>query len=204
MTNSKVSLKHLKSFLIEYKFTILICALLSFIGIVLGVYAELKNSTFTIFSADELSISKIIVGDYNVWQRFFYVFGLLLLSFIIVTVFNLNKFLFVFSYIYLGYQSYLFGSSITTVIALKGIRGAFSTLFFLLPINLLILFSIMFTISIYNKRKKIAKQLKLMTKQSYVQIMPLIIFNFLLMVLISIISAVILPLVLRSVIIISY
>ena len=98
-------------------------------GMIMGVYFNLGGFIDDIiFSATDVSLSEIIVGEVGGVSLFFKNFWVLLISSLIIFLLFTNNYTKILAYVYLAYQGMLLGATITSVIgesALAGILNSF-------------------------------------------------------------------------------
>ena len=197
--------KDVKQFIVSNKILFLISFLFIFIGIIVGVIIEIKTTdTLTIFVSSTASLTEIITGDYSAGTLFFTCFKKVFLAVIILFVFSLTKFTSFLNYIYLAYQGMLVSATATNLVYLNGISGVLNVVLFTVPVNLINLIIIAYASSLFIKRREYQRAYN----QSFIgsfsaysgQIVGLIIG----ILLASTIYGVIYPILLRSIVVISY
>ena len=130
----------------------LISLLVVLVGMILGVYLNLGGLIDDIiFSATDVSLSEIIVGEISGVSLFFKNFGVLLISSLIIFLLFTNNFTKLLAFVYLGYQGLLLGATITTVIAESGIAGILNSLVIIIPINAMNFFVLISVLVVCSK-----------------------------------------------------
>lgn len=203
--NSFFNVKSLKSYIRANKKMYLLCLLIVFVGLALGVYLVLsENMEQDVYTTTSLSLGEIIVNDYSGVEAFFECFFHLLLPLCILFVLSLNKYSMILGHCYLGFQGLLLGASIASVIVSFGVAGCLNALFLMLPINLLNFCVIISGVTIFYRRRILANSQHIKFLPSLRLFLPKILYLVLGVVIVSIVYGFIYPLLLRSVIVANY
>lgn len=197
--------RDIKRFIVSNKLLFLVSLLFIFIGMVIGVVIEVGTSdTLTIFASSTVSLSDIITGDYSAWTLFFSCFKKLLLAVVILFVLSLTKWTSLLNYIYLAYQGMLVSMTATNLVYINGIAGALNVVLFTMPVNLINLLIIAYASSLFIKRREYQKTYNKPFKGSFSVYIRQFIGLAVVMVLASLVYGVIYPVLLRSIVVISY
>lgn len=197
--------RDVKQFILSNKILFLVSLLFIFIGIVIGIIVEVTTTdTLTIFADSTASLAEIITGDYSASSLFFSCFKKIMLAVIILFVFSLTKFTSFLNYVYLAYQGMLVSMTATNLIYLNGITGALNVILFTLPVNLINLLLIAYASSLFIKRRELQKTYRKGFFQSFSTYSGQIIGLAVGVVISCTIYGVIYPLLLRSIVVISY
>ena len=203
--NSFFNVKSLKSYIRANKKMYLLCLLIVFVGLALGVYLVLsENMEQDVYTTTSLSLGEIIVNDYSGVEAFFECFFHLLLPLCILFVLSLNKYSMILGRCYLGFQGLLLGASIASAIMSFGVAGCLNALFLMLPINLLNFCVIISGVTIFYRRRILANSQHIKFLPSLRLFLPKILYLVLGVVIVSIVYGFIYPLLLRSVIVANY
>lgn len=139
-----ISPSRLRGYIKANKRQYLIVAVLIIVGMILGVYLNLGGFIDDIvFTATDLNLAEIIVGEVKGFTLFFKNLWALVLPACLIFLMFTNKYTKFLSYVYMAYQGLLLGASITTIISEGGIAGVLNSLIIILPINLMNLFVLM-------------------------------------------------------------
>ncbi len=195
----------IKQFVITNKILFLISFLFIIIGIAIGVIVEIKTTdTLTIFASSTASLTDIITGDYSAGTLFLNCFKKVFLAVIILFVFSLTKFTSFLNYIYLAYQGMLVSATATNLIYLNGLTGALNVVLFTIPVNLINLIIIAYASSLFIKRREYQKTYNKAFLGSFSAYLGQFVGLIIGIVLASAIYGVIYPILLRSIVVISY
>lgn len=105
-------------------------------GMIMGVYLNLGGMIDDIiFSATDISLSEIIVGEVGGFSLFFKNFWVLVISSVIIFLLFTNNYTKLLGFVYLGYQGLLLGATLTSVIGDGGLAGVLNSLVIILPVN---------------------------------------------------------------------
>ena len=122
----------------------LFVSVLVVVGMILGVYLNLGGFIDDIiFSATDLNLAEIIVGEVSGFTLFFKNLWALVLPACLIFLMFTNSYTKFLAYVYMGYQGLLLGASVTSVISESGIAGVLNSLIIILPINIMNLFVLM-------------------------------------------------------------
>ena len=197
--------KDIKEFVITNKILFLISFLFIFIGLVIGVVIEIKTTdTLTIFASSTASLTDIITGDYSAGTLFFSCFKKVFLATVILFVFSLTKITSFLNYIYLAYQGMLVSATATNLIYLNGLTGALNVVLFTVPVNLINLLIIAYASSLFIKRRDYQRSYNKTFLGSFSAYSGQLAGLLIGVVLASAIYGVFYPILLRSIVVISY
>lgn len=197
--------RDVKGFILSNKGLFLISLLFIFIGIVVGVIIAIRSSdSLTIFASSTVSLTDLITGDYSAGSLFFSCFTKLLLAVVILFIFSLTKLTSLLNYVYLAYQGMLVSITATNLIYLNGVAGALNIILFTVPVNLINLLIIAYASSLFIKRREYAKEYNKKFFASFGIYLPQFIGLIIGMIVASTIYGVIYPILLRSIVVISY
>ena len=140
----------------EARIHLIVLAFFIVVGIIVGVVIQTKTgASLEIYSANSVSLSDIISGSVKKSKLFFSALLSLSFSLIVLFVFSLTKVTGILKVVYIFYQSVLLGSSLTSLVLLKGVSGIINLLIFILPVNILNFLSlVIFSCVLYLARKQ--------------------------------------------------
>lgn len=197
--------KEVKNFILTNKMQIIVSFVLALVGVIVGVIIDIKSSsTISIGSSTKTTLIDLINGDYNTWGLFFYCFGKLFLSIMILFVFSLTAITSLLNYVYISYQGMLLGITVSGVMSEFGLAGTLNICLFIAPVNLINIAIIVFASSLFIKRREYQKKFKKNLSATINDFSSSFIFLFIITILSSFIYGIIYPLLLRSFIIVNY
>jgi len=145
-----------RGYLKENKSKLLYISMVSFFCVCLGIYFGLVEFDFLdILKRDDGILFDMVRGEtdlmYLFWGKILECFCILL----ILVLFNLHYFFSFLNYLFISYQSIVFGATCISIIGNYSIQGVFCVLL-ILPINIMIFFIIINLIIILQGRAKFA------------------------------------------------
>ncbi len=193
-----------KQFIMSNKGLFLLSLFSVFLGMVIGVIICVHEEGGTILAVESASLEDIIVGDYSTGELFFSSFKKIMLASIILFVFSLTKITSLLNYIYLAYQGMLVSMTATSLIYSNALAGVLNTLLFTAPVNLINMLIIAYASSLFIKRREYGKAYKKPFLTSFGAYSSQFIGLMFGIVISSLIYGVIYPLLLKSIVVISY
>lgn len=183
----------------------LLLTIIVLFGVVLGIVLTARGVTqVNIFEGeDSASIFDIVSGNTNPFALFFSYILRILLSMIILLFLTLVVYILPLSIIYIAYQGYILGVTISSLVILAGFSGAINTIFFLLPINLLSFTTLIIIEVAFINRLITKRQFRLNMFESYREISPSLLFGVVVMFVTAVLYSVVFPIVLKSMIFVS-
>ena len=125
------------------------------LGIVLGIVLSLGEFAFTKVLYDNTeTFSHYVSGTANIAEIFFSRFAILIFAFLLIFVFCLNYYTSFLGLIYISYQSMILILAIFSLCEYHGVAGILLTIFFALPVNLVVMFVLAIEYAICTTRAK--------------------------------------------------
>ena len=182
-----------------------ILAVLILFGIITGLILTFKGITdANIYEKNSSpSLFDIVTGNTKSISLFFSYILNIILSIIILLFFTLSIYSMPLSIIYLVYQGYILGVNFASLIILSGVSGAMSMVFFLLPINLISFAVLLVNETAFIARIRVKRELRLSMLDSYKEIAPSLVLGLVITIFGATIYAIIYPIVIRSIIIVT-
>lgn len=197
--------KDVKGFILSNKGLFLFSLLFILIGMIIGVVIAIRSSdSLTIFASSAVSLTDLIAGDYSAGALFFSCFTKLLLAVVILFLFSLTKLTSILNYVYLAYQGMLVSITATNLIYINGVSGILNVVLFTLPVNVVNLMIIAYASSLFIKRREYSKEYNKKFFTSFGVYLHQFIGLIIGMLVASAIYGVIYPILLRSIVVISY
>lgn len=193
-----------KQFIISNKGLFLLSFVFIMLGMIIGAIICINEQESTIFASATVSLEDIIVGDFSAGELFFSCFKKILLASIILFVFSLTKITSIFNYIYLAYQGMLVAMTATNLILTNALAGLLNVLLFTAPVNLINMLIIAYASSLFIKRREYQKVYKKSFMASFSAYSSQVVGLIVGIVVVSLIYGVIYPLLLKSIVVISY
>ena len=193
-----------KQFIVSNKGLFLLSLCFILLGMVVGVLICVKEQGSIIFASETVSLEDIIVGDYSAGELFFSCFKKILISSIILFVFSLTKITSIFNYIYLAYQGMLVSMTATNLIFTNSIAGLLNVLLFTAPVNLINMLIIAYASSLFVKRREYQRVYKKPFIASFGVYSSQLVGLVVGIIVVSLIYGVVYPLLLKSIVVISY
>lgn len=191
-------IKETKKYLLFLSFVVLA-------GIVVGVVVQTKTgASLEIYSANSVALADIISGTVKKSKLFFSAFLSLSFSVIILFVFSLTSVTSLLKPVYIFYQSILLGSSLTSLVLLKGVSGIINLLIFVLPVNILNFLSFIIFSAVLNLARKYAKNRHISFLNSLFFFKEYLLLVVVLVLFSCFLYGVIYPILVKSVVVINY
>ena len=173
-------------------------------GMVMGVYFNLGGFIDDIiFSAIDISLSEIIVGEVVGVSLFFKNFWALLISSLIIFLLFTNNYTKILAYVYLAYQGMLLGATITSVIGESALAGILNSFVIIIPVNAMNFFVLISVLVVSARCLSVRKSQKL----SFVYALKIFFTKFLVCVvgalICSLVYGFVYPILLKTMIVVS-
>ena len=199
-----IPIKRIKNYLVSNKKLYILSLVVCIVGVILGVILVTgEYIDGEIYTIADYELSEIILGERGFFSLFFQNLWPLLLSMLIIFLLFTNRYTCVLSFFYLGYQGLLLGATMVSLIQDSGIAGVLNGLLLVLPLNLVNFFVVVSLIVTVYKRLAIARLQRLKFWQSVKLFIPQLLWILLGAVFVSFVYALVYPLLLRSVIVVS-
>lgn len=176
-------------------------------GVVLGIYLSVTGYKYTsLLNSSDKHMFDYITGkaEYSsiFSSRFFQCFFCLLLIFL----FNLTFYTCFLNYIYIGYQTSLLVLTCFAITSIYGFSGVINVVLILLPINIIWIFIICVWACFCRERAKLQYKYKSKIFESFklTNLGIKFLFCFLVMLILCVLQSFVLPLLIKSVIVINY
>ena len=176
-------------------------------GILIGIVVCVTyGANSNILKSGDENLYNFVVGDVSFGSLFATKLWDVLLVFIILFLFNITYYTSFLSYIFIGYQAFLFSYSIMSILQIYGIKSLFSVLLFLTPMNILFFVSMVCAAVVLMKRAKVQLQEQVPFLKSFQEqnTWQNFMFTFVFALAIVCINAFIVPLLSKSFIFIHY
>lgn len=207
MSNSFFILNEIKDHFRRNKSAYIFICVTIIIGVVLGIYLWVSDYSYlSLISSSDKILMDYIKGEAEYFSIFYSRFINVILSFLIVFVLNITAYTSILSFIFVGYQSLLTILTIASVINLYGLMGVLNVIFLILPINIINL--IIMSVFLILCKERAVKQLK--NKMNFMEsffennFLKWIIVCLLFGIVLCIISSFILPIFIKSFVIVSF
>ncbi len=177
------------------------------VGIVIGIYLSVTGYRYTsLLSASDKNIFDYINGTASYTSIFYARLIDVFVCLLIILVFNLSIYTSFLSYIFLSYQMALIVLSSSAIISLYGFTGIINVVLFVLPINLanFVIMSIAICISIERARAQKTYKLKFAESFKATDFFKGYFICALLMLIVCVVHSFILPLFIKSFVVINY
>lgn len=194
---------HFKRNLIQY----VISLIFIIVGIIIGVYFILTSiSISSLLTTSNKTMIDFINGTANYREMFSSRFVDILICFLILFLFNFNYYTSFINYIFIGYQSSLCTIICGALITLYKVAGFINVIFFVVPINIINL-AIMVVFNICGIEKcRVQKSLHIRFFQSFKEnyYFYKVLICIVLSLVVCVIHSFILPLIVKSFIVVNY
>ncbi|MEG1581840.1 MAG: hypothetical protein RR334_01595 [Clostridia bacterium] len=177
------------------------------IGIIIGIILGKGNdSLIKLLKTNDENLFDFIVGNAELGSIFWYKLKDIIFAFLIIFVINLHYVSGFINYFFIGYQSFLFASSCSAILSLYGFGASVNICMFIVPINILFLFSLIMGAISLEKRAGYCKEYKLKFYQSFKNnnYLSEFVISFSVALAICIISSFIIPIFYKSFVFINY
>ncbi len=182
-------------------------AFIMIVGVIFGfILAFSGNDYVDLLSSTDKNLFEYINGSAELSSIFFSRLLSLLLFMFIIFVTSLSVYTTTISIIIMGYQCLLLVLSCFAVIDLYGISGVINSLLLIIPINLINLLVMAFFCGTCVSRVMVAHKFKMKFGDSckYINFYSPVVFSIIVTFVICLISSVILPLIIKSFILVSF
>ena len=204
MTKNRFLLSdHFRTCVVNYFFV----ALFALIGIGIGIYISVTGYRYTaLLTVGDKNLFAYITGTASYLSIFSSRIFDAILCVLIVFLLSLNRYIAFFGYIFLGYQMSLVVLTSAAVITLYGIGGVINTILFIVPINLVNFVALSFILCVGLERAKLQSVYGLRFGDSLKESSYFLKFfiGLLVLLLTCIISSFILPLVIKSFVVVTF
>lgn len=194
---------HFKDNAIYYFFVLIVAAL----GIGVGLYISLTGYKYTaLLSSADRNMFAYITGTASYSSIFYSRLIDILICFLIVFLLTLIKHTAVLSYLFLGYQMTLIVLSSAAIISLYGISGIFNVILFVVPINLANFIALAFAMVVNLERATTLSKYRLKFFESFKENDYWFKqgLSVVLLVLICALNSLILPIFIKSFVVVNY
>ncbi len=144
-----------KGYLNECKTRVIITQILLLMGLIVGIFMAIRLNNDVLFENledfDYLSTSLSKISSFS--SFFWRIFSLSILM-LILFLLSLTPFLYIIAEVVLVYRSYLLGFNIVLIIVKNGFGGFFTTIFIILPIQILLLNVLSTFFCVLSKKRK--------------------------------------------------
>ncbi len=177
------------------------------VAIVLGVYICLTSYNYTAFlkNADK-NMLDYITGTAEISSIFYARLLDCVLCLLMIFVFNLTYYTCFLNYMFLCYQMVLIVMHCGAVISVYGFAGIINVILFIVPINILNFAAMVLAVCFAMERSKLQNKYKLPMSQSFKESNFFVkyILSFVIMLAICVIHSILMPLIVKSFVIISF
>jgi len=196
----------IKEKLLKNLSTIILAVLFVLVGIVLGIILSVGGNTILkVLSSQDQTMSYYVYGSADISAIFFNRLFIYIFALMVIFVFCLHYYSSFLSLIYITYQSMIFAIGVSSLIDYHGVIGILLSIFFAVPINLLLLLLLVIEYVICLERAKTCQKYKLKFAHSFANNFWLDMLSILIIALIILVVAnLIYPLVFRGILIINY
>ena len=182
--------------------------IISFIvGVVVGLYFIFTDFKYTsLLTSSDKIIFDYITGTASYVDVFYSRFTNIVICLLIIFVFNISSYTSFLGYIFVGYQTSLFVMSCGAIISLYGLSGVLNVVLFVVPVNLINIIIMMISNVLCSRRALSQKEFKLKFFQSFKEDdFLLFYFTCVLCALgVCLINSFVLPLLIKSFVVINY
>lgn len=197
------TIEHLRKNVIYY----IISCISIIVGVVVGIYLALTNYKYTsLLTATDNIMFDFINGTASYTEIFYSRLADMLLCLLIIFVFSLSVYSSIINYIFICYQTVLFVLSCGALVSLYGVIGIINVILFMIPINLLNIL-IMVIFNIYGiERANTCRSFSLNFFGSFKEngYLLKVLLCVLFVVVVCVLHSFILPLIIKSFIVVNY
>ena len=177
------------------------------LGLIVGVIFSVNGfASSSVLNYQDKLLYEFINGSASYKEIFSYRLSNSFLWVIFIFVFSLNYYLSFLSYLFVGYQVSLLVVSMSSIISLYGISGVLNSFLYVLPINLIniILMVMLIVFGVERAREQIKYNLTFIQSFGYTRYFKKFLVCVLAVLLFCIINSFVLPLLIKSFIIVNY
>ena len=177
------------------------------VGLGVGIYLCLSGrSAFGLLNFADKNMLSYISGSADYVSIFCLRLADILLGFVIIVLFSLSQVSSYFGAAFIGFQSALMVLLMGALIKLYGVLGVINSLLFVLPVNLANLFVLSFTLAIGHERAHLMHSYKLRFLESFreTDYFFRLALSFLALFALCLLSCFILPLLVKSFIVVNF
>lgn len=185
----------------------LLIAIFALVGIAVGVYIALERYSYiSLLNMSDKNMISYISGTANYSSIFYSHLLDILLAFSIVVLLSLNKYTCILGNIFLSYQMALIVLYVASIISLYGIAGILNCIFLILPINLANFCVLSFALGVGHERAKLQSDYKIKFGASFREndYIFKIGLSFLTLIILCVINSFILPLFIKSFVVVNF